>query len=42
MARRSGKRGGGKTTVRTPFTPTFKLGGGNSKRTSKRSNGKSR
>lgn len=41
MARRSGKRGG-KTVVRTPYTSAFKLGGGNSKRTSKRSNGKSR
>lgn len=43
MARRSGgSKRGGKTVVRTPFTSTFKMGGGNAKRTSKRSNGKSR
>lgn len=44
MARRSGgSRGGrGKTTIRTTFTPTFKMGGNNAKRTAKRGNGKRR
>jgi hypothetical protein len=45
MARRSGGgkgRGGKSATVSTPFTPTFKGGGGGLKRTAPKRGGKTR